>query len=472
MASAGEKDAAAPLLRRSLLVVVSALVALAALAPAAFAAKPKPGTLTQLQGKRGCVVDRSSKPGTCEVGRGLKGAGPFMGSEAVAVSPDGHNVYVAAFTSDAIATFVRNPKSGALAQPTGKAGCISAKGSAGCAKVAAFDGPNSVAVSPDGRNVYATARDSSTLMSFARNPKTGALRPIPGATCMAGIALPVCTPATALIGPDVVAVSPDGLNVYVGAFFGSAILAFSRDPSTGALAQLPGTAGCIAAATAGCATGVGLSSIEGLAVSPDGANVYAAAAASNALTELARNPSTGALTQVPAPNSCISEAPLSGCSEGRELGGPNAVAVAPGGGNAYVTSFLSNSVTAFDRTAGSGVLAQKEATNACLVFLRSAGCSFGRAMLAPEGLDVSPDGRNVYIASIETGALDVLSRNSKGSVRQMPGTAGCLARKQVQGCTFARALSGVSSVAVSPDGRNAYAAAFESNAVDVFRRNR
>ncbi|MGN6202790.1 MAG: lactonase family protein [Solirubrobacterales bacterium] len=458
--------------RKALALVPVALAAILTLAPPALAAKPKPGTLTQLQGKRGCIVDRSSKPGTCAVGRGLTGAGPFMGSEAVAVSPDGRNVYVASFDSDAIATFVRNPKSGALTQPKGAAGCIAAKGRGGCARVAASDGPNSVAVSPDGRNVYATARDSSTLLSFARNPKTGALRPIPGATCLAGIALPACAPATALIGPDVVAVSPDGRNVYVGAFFGSAVLAFSRDPSSGTLAQLAGTAGCIAAATAGCATGVGLSSIEGLAVSPDGVSVYAAAAASNALTELARDPSTGALTQLPAPNGCIADAALTGCGEGRELGGPNAVAVSPGGESVYVTSFLSNSVTAFDRAAGTGVLAQKEATNACLIFLRSAGCSFGRAMLAPEGLGVSPDGRNVYVTSFATGAVDVLARNGKGAVRQLPGAAGCLARKQVQGCTFARALSGVSSVAVSPDGRNVYATASESNAVDVFRRNR
>jgi DNA-binding beta-propeller fold protein YncE len=455
------------------LLAPTALVALAALLPAsALAAKPKPGTLTQLQGKGGCIVDRSSKPGTCAVGRGLKGPGPFMGSEAVAVSPDGRNVYVASFGSDAIATFSRNPKSGALVQPKGTAGCISAKGSAGCAKVAAFDGPNSVAVSPDGRNVYATARDSSTLLTFARNPKTGALRPIPGATCVAGVALPACAPATGLIGPDVVAVSSDGRNVYAGAFFGNAVVAFARDPSTGTLTQLAGSAGCIAAATAGCATGVGLNAIEGLAVSPDGSSVYAAAAVSNTLAELSRDPSTGALTQLAAPNSCIADAPLAGCGEGRELGGANAVALAPGGENAYVTSFLSNSVTAFDRTAATGVLAQKEATNACLIFLRSAGCSFGRAMLAPEGLDVSPDGRNLYVTSFETGAVDVLARNGKGAVRQLPGAAGCLARKQVQGCTTARALSGVSSVAVSPDGRNVYATANESNALDVFRRNR
>ncbi len=460
--------------RRTPLAVLAALVALAALLPAsALAAKPRLGTLTQLQGKQGCIVDRSSKPGSCAVGRGLKGAGPFMGSRAVAVSPDGRNVYVAAATSDAIAVFKRNPKSGALTQPKGKRGCVAAEGKAGCAVAVGIDGPNSVAVSPDGRNVYATARNSSTLLTFSRDPRDGWIHQRPGAGCIGGIPLPLfCGSATGMVTPDVVAVSPDGRNVYVGSFFGSSVASFSRDASTGTLTQLAGTAGCIAAATPGCATGVGLGSIEGLAVSPDGASVYAAAATSNALAELARDPSTGALVQLPAPNNCIADAPLAGCIEGRELGGPNAVAVAPGGESVYVTSFLSNSVTAFDRTAGSGVLAQKEATNACLVFMRSAGCSFGRAMLAPEGLDVSPDGRNVYVASIKTGAVDVLSRNSKGAVRQLPGAAGCIARKQVQGCTLGRAISGVSSVAVSPDGRNVYATANESNAIDVFRRNR
>jgi DNA-binding beta-propeller fold protein YncE len=473
MASAGGQYAAVLLARRSLLVVVSALVAFAALAPAALAAKPTPGTLTQLQGKAGCIVDRSTKPGSCAAARALKGPGPFMGSRAIAVSPDGRNVYVAAATSDAIAIFLRDKKTGALTQGEGKAGCISAQGRGGCAKTVAIDGPNSVAVSPDGRNVYATARNSSTLLSFKRNPKTGALQPIPGAGCIAGIPLPdFCAVANGLITPDVVVVSPDGANVYAGAFFGNSVASFARDPGSGALTQLAGTAGCIAEATAGCATGIALKSIEGLAISPDGASVYAGAALSNGIATLTRDPSTGALSQATDGSGCVTDAPLTGCATGRELAGANAVAVSPENGNVYVTSLLSNSVTAFDRNAGSGALVQKEATNACLIFLRSAGCSFGRALVGPEGIDVSPDGRNVYVASFRTGAIDVLARNGKGAVRQLPGTAGCLARKQVQGCAPGRALAGVDSVAVSPDGRNVYATAFESNAVDVFRRNR
>jgi DNA-binding beta-propeller fold protein YncE len=395
-----------------------------------------------------------------------------MGSQAVAVSPDGRNVYVASSSSDAIAIFNRNAKSGALKQAKGKAGCISAQGKGGCVKTLAMDGPNSVAVSPDGRNVYATARNTSTLQSFVRNPKTGALRPLPGAACATGIALPICAPANGLLTPDVVAVSPDGANVYVGTFFGNSVAAFARDAGSGALTQLAGTAGCIAEAATGCAAGIGLKGVEGLAVSGDGASVYAASALANTVVELARDPATGALAQLPAPNACVADAPLTGCTEGRELSGANAVAVSPDGVNVYATSLFSSSVTAFDRDAASSVLAQKEATNACLVFMRSTGCSFGRALLAPEGIAVSPDGRNVYVTAFRTGAIDVLARNQQGAVRQLRGAAGCHARKQVRGCTRGRALAGASSIAVSPDGRNVYTTAFESNAVDVFRRNR
>jgi DNA-binding beta-propeller fold protein YncE len=457
-------------------LLLSALAALVVMAlPATAFAAPKPGTLTQLSGKHGCLVDRSKPAGSCGKARALKGPGPFMGSRAIAVSPDGKNLYVASSTSDAIAIFTRDKKTGVLSQGLGKAGCISAKGVGGCGIAAGLDEPNSVAVSPDGRSVYATSRAGNSLTSFLRNPKSGALHQLPPVRggCISGLPIPGCIAGRALVAPDVVLVSPDGKNVYVGTFFGNSVASFVRDASTGALGQLAGAAGCIAEATEGCATGIALKSVEGLAISGDGTSVYAATALSNAVAELSRDPSTGALAQASDGSGCIVDAALTGCILGRELAGANAVAVSPDDGNVYVTSLFSNSVTAFDRSSSTGVLAQKEGTNGCLIFLRSAGCSFGRALVAPEGLAVSPDGRNVYLASFKTGAIDVLDRvaSKGGIVRQKPGTAGCLATS-VNGCARARALKGVSSIALSPDGRYLYSTSFESNAVDVFRRNK
>jgi DNA-binding beta-propeller fold protein YncE len=468
---------------RSTLDVV-ALFAIAALALSANAlAAPtskdagqkasKRGTLVQLKGARGCLVDRSAPAVGCGTARALKGAGPFMGSRAIALSPDGKNVYVASSRSDAIAIFRRDTHTGALTQSQGVAGCVADEGAGGCAPAVGLDGPNSVAVSADGRSVYATSRMSNAITVFSRKPSSGRLTQLPiGFGCISGLPVPVCASGRALVAPDVVVISPDGRNVYVGSFFGNAIAVFNRDPTSGALAQAAGTTGCLAAATSGCAPGLALGAPEGLAISGGGTSLYAATALSDAVVVLSRDPSTGALAQTTDGSGCIVDSPLTGCTTGVQLSGANAVAVSPGGGDVYVTSLFSNSVTSFTRAIPSGTLAQKAGTPGCLVYLRSVGCSFGRALVAPEGIAISPDGTNVYVAAFTTGAIAVLDRSREsGAVTQKPGRAGCLAARSLPGCATGRALRGVSSIALSPDGRYLYSTSFGSNAVNIFRRH-
>jgi DNA-binding beta-propeller fold protein YncE len=472
----------------ALVLALALVVALVfpVLALGAPRAKKTIGSLTQLGGKTGCLVDRSNPTVRCGTARALEGPGPFMGSRAIAVSADGRNVYVASSESNALAIFKRNKKTGALTQLSGKAGCVAAEGAFGCGTAVGLDGPNSVALSPDGRNVYATSRDSSSIAVFHRSRKTGGLVQVPGAEgCLTALPqpTPVCGSGRALLGPDVVVVSPDGKNVYAGSFFGNAIAVFARNPSTGGLAQPAGTGGCIAeSASSGCATAVALGAVEGLAVSGDGSAVYAGAALSNALTVLNRDPATGALAQATNGSGCLVDATLAGCTVGVQLGGANAVAVSPKGGDVYVTSLVSNSVASFTSTSSTGVLAQMPGVTACTVWLRAVGCSFGHALSAPEGLAISPDGRSLYAAAFLSGAITVFNRFPKagpeegegpepaGRVTQKPTTAGCLAPKSVPGCSPGRALGGVSSIAVSPDGHFVYSTAFGSNAVDIFRR--
>ncbi len=466
-------------------LLISSVIALA-FAASAFAKPPvaKPrgkqaalrGTLSQLPGPRGCLADSSKPTAGCGRARALLGPGPFMGSRAIAVSPDGKNVYVASSKSNAIAIFGRNAKTGRLIQPRGTAGCVAAKGAGGCARAIGLDGPNSVAVSANGRMVYATSRTSNSITSFRRNGESGALRQLPpkAAGCISALPIPGCSPGRALLGADVVVISPDAKNVYAGSFFGNAVAVFTVAEKSGVLTQPSGAAGCIAeAAKEGCAPGVALGAVEGLAVSRTGSNVYAAAALSNALAVLNRNPETGALTQASEGSGCIVDSPLGGCSNGVELSGANAVATSPGSEVVYATSLFSNSVTAFAPTTTALGLVQKEGTSGCVVWLRSVGCGFGRAMRAPEGLVVSPDGNSLYAAAFSTGAIDVFNRNPEtGNVAQKAGKAGCQAARSVPGCTTARALRGVSSIAVSPDGNFVYSTSFGSNAVDIFRRNK
>ncbi|MEA2332011.1 MAG: hypothetical protein QOH58_2149 [Thermoleophilaceae bacterium] len=404
--------------------------------------------------------------------RALRGPAPFLGSNAVAISRDGRNVYVASSSSDAIAIFKRSAKTGKLTQRSGAGGCIAAKGAGGCAKARGLNGPNSVAVSADGKNVYATSLVSDAVAVFRRNRATGALTQARGRSgCIADRATSSCATGRALDGPDVVAVSPDGANVYVGAFTGNAVAVFARNASTGALTQPADTTGCIVnTPTDGCTTGLALAAPEGLAISADGDNVYVATAVSNALAVFTRDASTGALTQATDGTGCIVDSPLAGCTTGTELGGANAVAVSSDDASVYVTSLTSNSLTTFDRTPSTGQLTQKTGTSACVIYVFAVGCSLGRALSEPEGVAVSPDGASVYAAAFGSDAIDVFNRNTTGALIQKQRRRGCMTSSATPDCTPARALGGASSVAVSPDGKHVYSGAFDSNAVAVFKR--
>jgi len=83
----------------------------------------------------------------------------------VVVSPDGTNVYVAS-ARGGIVVLARNATTGALAQVPG--GCISSTSSGACASAKALADPESLAISPDGQNVYVAARGSHAVAAFTR----------------------------------------------------------------------------------------------------------------------------------------------------------------------------------------------------------------------------------------------------------------------------------------------------------------
>src|SRR5439155_609214 len=156
------------------------------------------------------------------------------------VSPDGRSVYVGGFgvfagvsgNSGSIAVFSRSPTEGRIAQLSGTAGCLSATETE-CTMARGIEGTAAVVLSPDGRNLYATG-----LFHAAK-----------------------------------IVVSPDGRNVYV--LSGDALALFRRG-AFGALAQLPGQAGCFSSdgSDGSCAASPLLEGGLGLAISPDGLNLY------------------------------------------------------------------------------------------------------------------------------------------------------------------------------------------------------
>jgi hypothetical protein len=108
--------------RRRLCLILT-MVPLGFLWPAVAVAATT-GVLIQRLGTDGCVSEDGTM-GTCTDGHAL------FGAAMVAVSPDGHYVYVASFDSSAVTTFARNTITGVLGQLNGVAGCVSESGDGG-----------------------------------------------------------------------------------------------------------------------------------------------------------------------------------------------------------------------------------------------------------------------------------------------------------------------------------------------------
>src|SRR5690606_18366225 len=97
----------------------------------------------------------------------------------------------------------------------------------------------------------------------------------------------------------------------------------------GSLAQLPRPDACTQLGGDGinCRDGVGLDGADDVAVSPDGKSVYVVGFLDRAIAVFSRNKSTGALTQLPAPNGCVADVGDGvTCQDGLGLFEPSAVA--------------------------------------------------------------------------------------------------------------------------------------------------
>jgi DNA-binding beta-propeller fold protein YncE len=334
------------------------------------------------------------RPRACTAARGL--GGPV----ALALSPDGRNLYVAGTSSDALSVFARNARTGALRQLTGPAGCFSQRPGGGCSPARALNEPTSVAVSPDGDRVYVAARRfPSAVAIFTRAPDGTLVQPPGAAGCVSHLGGSECGVARALASPEEVTVTPDGRHVLVAGNRSNAVVVLSVDPT--GLVQPDGPAGCIArGGDEGCASGTTLRGPVDLAVSRDGRSVYAAASIADGIAILERDAATGALTQEPGRAGCISQAGGGGrCTRGRVLDEVWGIALSPDGRNLYAVSSKVNTLGAMARNRATGRLSQLPGRHGCFIRAGGFGCPDGRGLTVAVGVTVSPDGRNVYVAS-------------------------------------------------------------------------
>jgi len=473
--------------RIPLLLTLAAILAIAV--PSASAAT---GDLTFASCQSNATITGQS----CTVNAGLLNL-----VNDVKISPDGKSAYAVATSSNAVVVFDRNATTGALTLKTGAAGCFANAILGDCTVLTGqLNAPQALAISPDGKNVYVVSSTSNTLVSFDRDTTTGALTQKAGADgCLANASLAPCTTwSDALYRTGALAVSPDGKTVYaVAVVQGSAngsgmVTAFPRDTTTGTLTATGST--CVASsvdlqlrcvATPGVFDVLTAASAK-LVVSPDSRNAYLTGRYSDSLAVFDRNATTGALTLKSGADGCFANATLGACTVlSGYLPEPFAVSVSPDGANVYVNSGGSvdpiDTILTFTRNATTGALTKLTGASGCFASATLNDCTVlnpanqTAANLDSKAVAISPDGLNAYVPSLNWNMLLAFDRSTTtGALTLKSGAAGCLANAAMTPCTtVANALYAPGPVAISPDGRNVYTGgtAFTDPGIAVFTRN-
>jgi DNA-binding beta-propeller fold protein YncE len=472
------------------------------------AAAPAATGFGPLSGASGCLVApglKSAEDGTDRCGTG----DALVGASAVAISPDGNNVYVASGTAGAtvaqsfgsLAILRRNAATGAIAE----VGCLSSDGTDGrdgasgaCATTPSLLGADGVAVSPDGSSVFVTSNSSGGVVAFARDAATGSLtrvgcfqyRPPNGSPC---------PPANIFSSSAAVVTSADGKALYVAAPTQGSISTLTAGMVTppSAAAASPVSAVAPAATVASifgllptseflanpcvavngfdgsCGVGVAMRGLDSLALGPDGAQLYAVAPGSEAV-DVFTHDATGTLEE----SMCVkAKAPTGLCRTSGLLSSPSQLAISPDGRNVYVadTSDDHGRVDVLARDPSTGALSDSSCVDYAAPPKKHEESEEEEEPNEPspapdqcvsvpglEGVDavaVTGNGSEVY--AIGAGSAVVFSRDqSTGKLTEVS----CAAAEDGR-CTSFPSLQGVEGAAVSPDGRYVYIAAAKIDAV-------
>ena len=292
---------------------------------------------------------------------GVNGVTNMRFPSSVAVSPDGSQVYVVTEVDDSLLVFSRDSGTGLLS--------FSEMYQDDVQGIFGLNGANAVAVTPNGKYVLVTGYTEDTLAVFVRQATSDELAFVDVEQDGAEL--------VEMLGPASVAVSPDSAYVYVSAELDDHVSVFTEDPTRDGLVFVENVM-----------TG---ERPRGVALDSRGINAYITG--SDWLSAAVRNPATGGLTQVWL---------FTDNQHGVDgLEGASAVVVTPTGYKTIVAGENENAVAVFTRDRFDGYL-EFEA-------VYRDGVDGVDGISYPTAFAVSPDSRNLYVAGSGEDALAVFS---------------------------------------------------------------
>ncbi len=341
------------------------------------------------------------------------------GAQPLVPSPDGRHLYVMGNGADGIGIFSRSVlhRTGSVADQVDGNG-------------AELGRPRAVAISPDSRFVYVAGELLDGIAAYEIDSATDQL------VFLDRLANGDFDPTSGLFvfgldDPSDLVVSPDGDQLYASAEAGNAVVWFDRAPD-GTLVYR------------GSYFDPRLDGARSITIAPDGDHVYATGALANSWIGFAR-----------ASNGSLSALPPFPSGGDEDLNDPEGIAVSADGDYAFVLGHV-------PITWGQ-LAAYRRETNGQL----TAVDFFTDLDLGTSQLELSEDGRHLYVSHRETGARDL----SVVGWDAASETLGLIERHRHVPGGSPDSIDGATGISLSPDGRYLAVGGFDSDAIALFARD-
>ncbi len=292
------------------------------------------------------------------------GVNGIRGNRSVIVSDDGLFAYATGEGDSSVVAFSRDPSNGFLTQIQQLKNAVDG--------IDGLRGANTVRLSPNGKNLYATGFFGDALAVFSRDETTGLLTEIQ--------VLKDNTPEVpdGLDGPLWIAVSDDGKNLYTTGFFDDSVVVFDRDRNTGTLTYRQLLKDGVGGVN-------GLNGAYAMWMDSKSKYIYVGGLDDNAVSVFRRG-SHGSLSQVQQVTQGVDG--VSGITGVRGLVGDKR------GDHLYAVSLDDSAISTFDIRNGHGTLTQTQVIRDTDAGIDGLG--------GATGINITPDGRYV----IATGFLE------------------------------------------------------------------
>ena len=412
---------------------------------------------------------------------GVLGVDGLDGAFGIAASPDNLHVYTVGLNDNAISTFRRSSLDGSLIYVEASTD--------GTATVDGMKFAVSADITSDGTHVYVAGKGEDSVVEFTRDSNTGKIEytgkstnNFQGVDGLKGITdvellsnekvlftagydedeigIFSASATTSILSykgkinaneDESASYSLDGVYtlesssnskfLYAGSSIGDSITAFSVNSVTGALTyiehHIDNTAGV-----------EGLDDVRDIRLSPSGSHLYTAAFEENAIGVFSVNATSGQLSFIGSH--------INGLDGVHGIQGATAIAISPDGQHLYCAGWKGNSIAAFSIDDATGLL-----TYLGYVSNEQYGVT---SLWSPSDLEVTPDGKHLYVTAATSDSLTVFRRDSSTGSLSLIG----FLKDNTNGID---GLDWASSLEIMSDGQHIVVTAAVDNTVTVFKRN-